>query len=386
MSIENSTSQRPPVDNVDNVDNVDVDSVDLDEESRAAWWLSALDSPRLGERVALVRRLGNCQAVLRALPPTSVRAVKDYAEKSYARALDAGIRMLPLTSPEYPALLQEITDPPLALTLRGHLAREELALAVVGSRRATRYGLDVTRRLVSRLARLGFTIVSGLARGIDAAAHRAALSAGGRTIAVLGSGLENIYPREHEGLAEEILERGAVISEFEPDAAPLARHFPRRNRIVTGLCWGTLVIEAASKSGSLISARHALEQDREVFAVPAAVGGANAEGVFELLRDGARLTARVEDITDQLRPDLRERLAVDQPETGRDSPGRVPPMDAHERAVFERLVDLGRAVDLDQILEGAPLRPDQALAALLRLEMQGRIVALPGGLYQKVLS
>lgn len=284
--------------------------------------------------------------------------------------------MLCFTDPAYPALLRETSDPPLALLYRGELrVEDELAVAVVGSRRATAYGLELSRHLAGELARRGLTIVSGLARGIDAAAHRGALDAGGRSIAVLGSGLERLYPPEHRDLAERIAARGAVLSEFALDAPPLAAHFPRRNRVITGLTLGTLVVEAALKSGSLISARHALEQNREVFAVPGPVGSPNSEGVHALIRDGARLVGSAEEILEELRPDVRERLACVGP------PSPPEPLDPRQKRLLELLQSNGRPLDADELVERSGLTTRETLEALLELEMKSRIASLPGGLY-----
>ncbi len=248
----------------------------------------------------------------------------------------------------------------------------------MGSRRATPYGRDTARRLSRELASFGLTIVSGLARGIDAAGHEGALEASGRTLAVLGSGLDCLYPTEHRALAERIAERGAVVSEFDLDEPPRPQNFPRRNRIITGLTLGTLVVEAAAKSGSLISARHALEQNREVFAVPGPIGSPGSEGVHALLRDGARLVTRAEDVLEELREEVREALkhrAIER------RPPSLAALDSEERALVELLQSRHDALDLDVILDELSLPIDRAIAALARLEIEGRVTRLPGGLY-----
>jgi DNA processing protein len=214
-----------------------------------------------------------------------------------------GIRILNDSEADYPRALREIDDPPGILFVRGELLPQDaLAIAVVGSRHATQYGLAQAERLAGSLARAGFTIVSGLARGIDAAAHRGALAAGGRTLAVLGSGLLNLYPPEHAELAEQVSRQGAVMSEAPPRSPPLSGAFPQRNRIITGLSLGVLVVEASTKSGALISARHAMEQNREVFAVPGRVDNRMARGCHRLIRDGAKLVETVDDILEELGP------------------------------------------------------------------------------------
>ena len=203
----------------------------------------------------------------------------------------------------YPPALKEIDDPPGLLFVRGTLRPEDrLAVAIVGTRHATHYGLRQAERLAMGLARAGVTIVSGLARGIDAAAHRGALAGGGRTLAVLGSGVLNIYPPEHDMLAEEVLERGALISESPPQASPRTGSFPQRNRIISGLSLGAVIVEAGIRSGALITARLAAEQNREVFAVPGRVDDRSAQGCHRLLREGAALVESVDDILEHLGP------------------------------------------------------------------------------------
>ena len=205
--------------------------------------------------------------------------------------------------PAYPAALGRICDPPGVLFCQGKLEpRDELAVAVVGSRRCTVYGRQQAERLAGVLARAGLTIVSGLARGIDAAAHRGALEAGGRTIAVLGTGLANIYPPEHAELAAAIARNGAVLSEVPLDTAPLPGLFPQRNRIIAGLSMGVVVVEASRNSGALHTVRHALEQGREVFAVPGRIDSLASEGCHDILRDGATLVRHADDILQGLGP------------------------------------------------------------------------------------
>jgi len=205
----------------------------------------------------------------------------------------------------YPAWLGTIADPPAVLYCAGLIEpQDRQAVALVGARQATPYGLRVTETLARELSGAGFTIVSGLARGIDTAAHRAALEAGGRTIAVLGCGLDVDYPLGHARLREDIAGGGAVVTEYAPDTKPLAHHFPRRNRIISGLSLGVVVIEAAEDSGSLITARLALEQGREVFAVPGSIEAPLSRGPHGLLKQGAKLVETVDDIIEELLPQL----------------------------------------------------------------------------------
>jgi DNA processing protein len=269
-------------------------------------------------RKALVERFGSAAAVLAAnrdelqrvdgIGPkiaARVAAASDEidAEAELRLATAHGIDVLIEASDDYPRLLRQIHDPPGVLFRRGKaLPQDELAVAIVGTRHATRYGLAQAERLAASLARTGFTVVSGLARGIDAAAHRGAMAAGGRTIAVLASGLLEIYPPEHEKLAEEVAASGYLVSESPPRMAPLSGAFPQRNRIISGLTVGTIVVEAADRSGALITARHAYEQGREVFALPGPVDSRMSRGCHALIRDGAKLVESIDDVLAELGP------------------------------------------------------------------------------------
>src|SRR4051794_31256838 len=232
------------------------------------------------------------------------RARRDHdptAELELCRRSD--VRVIPRGDAGYPASLEEIPDPPSPLYCRGTLQDgASLAIALVGSRRCTPYGLRIAERLAAALARVGLTVVSGLARGIDAAAHRGALKAGGRTLAVLANGLSQVYPPEHEELARQVAGAGAVISEMPMTQAPIAGLFPQRNRIISGLSLGVVIVEAAPRSGSLATAQHALEQNRDVFAVPGPVDSLGSRGCHALIRDGARLVETVDDILEELGP------------------------------------------------------------------------------------
>jgi DNA processing protein len=231
------------------------------------------------------------------------------AEAELALSAANNIDVLTEADDDYPRTLRQIHDPPGVLFRRGtYLAQDELAIAIVGTRHATRYGLAQAERLASGLTRVGFTIVSGLARGIDGAAHRGALDAGGRTIAVLGSGILNLYPPEHATLARDVAASGCVLSEAPPRMMPLSGAFPQRNRIISGLSVGTIVVEAANRSGALITARHAYEQGREVFAVPGPVDSRLSHGCHALIKDGAKLVENIDDVLAELGP-LAENIA-----------------------------------------------------------------------------
>jgi len=270
--------------------------------------------PRL--RKTLLDAFGSATAVLSALP-SDLRSVPGVGPKITQRIAVArevinvqaelelceqqGIRLITEGSDDYPRSLREIHDPPGVLYVRGELLRQDaLAVAIVGSRHATQYGLAQAERLAASLSRAGLTIISGLARGVDAAAHRGALAAGGRTLAILGSGVLNIYPPEHQELALDVVRSGALISESSPNSPPFSGAFPQRNRIITGMSTGVIVVEAAISSGALISARHAMEQGREVFAVPGRVDNRMAHGCHRLIRDGAKLVETADDVLEEL--------------------------------------------------------------------------------------
>ncbi|HKA34169.1 MAG TPA: DNA-processing protein DprA [Candidatus Binatia bacterium] len=297
----------------------------------------------------------------------------DEVEKEMTRAAAAGASIVPYTSPLYPPRLKAIADPPPLLYVKGELAgSDERAVAIVGTRAASEYGLGLTRELGRGLAALGFTIVSGMARGIDAAAHEAALEAGGRTIAVLGSGVDVIYPRENEKLYRRICERGAIVSELPIATPPLSFHFPARNRIISGLAVGVVVVEATEKSGSLITAAQALEQGREVFAVPGAAGSSRSRGPHRLIRQGAKLVERVEDIIEEIAPQLVARDAA------AEKPRPVLPADlsAEAKKIFALVAEAPRHID--EIIEQSGVNPGKTSEVLLDLEIRGLLRQLPG--------
>lgn len=245
-----------------------------------------------------LRRAGLDQRSLRNLLET--RECVDL-DRELRRVEAAGVRVLTWEDPDYPRLLREIPDPPPVLYVRGRLEPEDAwAVAVVGTRRASAYGKEVTRRLVDTLARSGITIVSGLARGIDGVAHWAALDAGGRTIAVLGCGVDRVYPPEHRELARRIAQQGALVSEYPLGTPPEARNFPPRNRIISGLSLGVLITEAGKGSGALITADYAAEQGRDVFAVPGSILAAGSSGTNRLIQDGAKMVLEAADILREL--------------------------------------------------------------------------------------
>lgn len=292
-----------------------------------------------------------------------------------AACRSAGIQMVSRSATAYPRLLLEIHDPPGVLFLQGDLrAADSLAIAVVGSRNATRYGVTQAARIATGLARAGVTVVAGLARGIDAAAHRAALAAGGRTLAVMGGGLLKTYPPEHAELARQVSEQGCLISEMPPQYVATRHAFPRRNRIISGLTLGTLIVEAAERSGALITARQAMEQNRDVFAVPGPVDNRNSKGCHALLRDGAILVESVEDILDALGP----LVETNQQEDGREirHPAELQ-LNATETSVLQAIGTDPTLVD--QVVQQTELPTHRVLSTLSVLEVRQLIVRLPGG-------
>ncbi|HVA55439.1 MAG TPA: DNA-processing protein DprA [Gammaproteobacteria bacterium] len=292
----------------------------------------------------------------------------------------AGAIMLPCTDPAYPPLLRQIADPPMALFLRGdvHLLSQP-QLAMVGSRNPSNEGQRNAEEFAAYLSRCGLCIVSGMAMGIDAASHRGALKGGGTTIAVWGTGLDKPYPPSHRGLAEEIASRGLLVSEFLPGTPPLPHNFPRRNRIISGLSVGTLVVEAAHTSGSLITARLASEQGREVFAIPGSIHNPLARGCHRLIREGAKLVESAGDILEELAPLLK----LEPANVADASPMSAVPADDPEYRLLLNSMD-HTPTSVDSLVERTGLTPDVVSSMLLMLELQGQVEATPGGHYSRV--
>ncbi|MDD5020289.1 MAG: DNA-processing protein DprA [Candidatus Omnitrophica bacterium] len=328
---------------------------------------------------AAPQRLVEAAGLSHALAQAVVAApVQMNAAAEIARAERLGIRILTITEEGYPRSLRAIPDPPAVLYVKGDLLPcDENACAIVGSRGASFYGLSNARVFGSRLCEYGLTIVSGLARGIDTAAHRAVLDARGRTIAVLGSGLERIYPPENETMFHQIAATGAVISQFPLQAPPLPQNFPMRNRIISGLSKGVLVVEASAKSGALITARCALEQGREVFALPGEITQANAAGVNALIKDGACLVSRPEEILETLKPLLMffESPVPEQPP----APSQQESLEDDREEVREVWQSLdGEPSHIDNIAQKTGLTIPEILSILVELELKGIVRRFPG--------
>lgn len=302
------------------------------------------------------------------------------ADQQATAAARGGARLVLLEDAEYPSSLRAIDLPPPFLLIRGGLLREDgLAVAIVGSRRGTPYGLRVAERLSADLGARGVTVVSGLARGVDTAAHRGALGAGGRTLAVLGSGVDVVYPPENRRLAAEVVEAGAVVSQFPMGTAPLPHHFPARNRVIAGLTLGTVVVEAAERSGALITARLAGELGREVYAVPGNVSSPGSLGTNSLIQDGAKLVQGWEDVVAEWPPEWRRALrplSAPGASTQREAEGPVEP---GERAILALLGE--EPVAVDAVVERSRLPSSQVSAGLMALELRGLVRRIAGQRY-----
>ena len=349
----------------------------------AAWLQFAL-TPGIpsGSLRALLKEFGLPEVALRqpraqlsrylspqALQALDTAAVRDRVGHALSWAEKPGCKIITLADTEYPRALLESADPPALIYARGRAELlEGLCLAVVGSRNATPQGCRDAQHFSAAFSRAGMTIVSGLALGVDAAAHRGGLSADGSTIAVLGTGVDVTYPRANSALAAEIAERGLLVSEFPLGSSALAHHFPRRNRVISGLSRGCLVIEAALASGSLITARLAADQGREVFAIPGSIHSPLSKGCHALIKSGAKLVESAEDV-------LTEIGVLAPAATRRVLPKEEDPL----------LACMGPdPVDLDSLSLRARRDPQAVAADLLRLEMDGRVAVLPGGLYQRL--
>ncbi len=285
-----------------------------------------------------------------------------------------GVTLLNFQDSDYPVNLLRIPDPPPLLYVKGSLTTgDRLAIAMVGSRMASPYGRSVTFRLARDLIRQGVTVVSGMARGIDSFAHQGALAAKGRTIAVLGCGVDVIYPLSNRKLYEEICSTGAVVSELPMSSKPEAGHFPRRNRIISGLSLGVTVVEANSRSGSLITARQALDQNREVFAVPGSINSPRSKGSHDLIRRGAKLVETATDILEEIAPQLR--LLPEEAPRGGDGE-EEDELTEDQGVVFSTIG--GDPVHIDQVILMSHHTPARVSGLLLELELKGMIIQLPG--------
>lgn len=371
------------------------------DQTELAAWLQLIRSPGLSSEAArrLLAAFGSAPAVLAAgagawrevggslaaqalaAPPDGLQALVDRSLK-WHDADPLTRHLVTLDDPAYPPLMLQTADPPFLLFAQGDLGwLRRPALAVVGSRHATPQGLENARAFSAHLSQAGLTIVSGLALGIDGAAHEGGLAGAGGTIAVIGTGPDQVYPRRHQALAARIVEHGLILGELPPGAPPLAQHFPRRNRIIAGLSLGTLVVEAAVQSGSLITARLALECNREVFAIPGSIHSPQARGCHQLIKQGAKLVETADDILSELQwtasslPDKAPQAVDDDDES--EATGTRP---------AQRLLRaLGHdPVTLDALGARTGWPTAEMQAVLLELELSGQVARLPGGLFQRL--
>ena len=358
------------------------------DELRA--WLALIRAPGIGPATGarLLQRFGSPQALFDAGPAQWVAAGLErrlhggLLEPDHAR-LDADLawfaatpqrHLLTREDARYPAALREIAQAPLALFCQGDpdlLALPQLA--IVGARSASAQGRENARAFAEELARRGLVVTSGLALGIDGAAHQGALDAGGYTIAICATGLDRVYPARHRALAHRITEQGLLVSEFPPDTPALAEHFPRRNRIISGLALGVLVVEAARESGSLITARLAAEQGREVFAIPGSIHNPMTRGCHALIRQGAKLVEQADDILEELAPRIGAALRDAQPRPGSPTAAAVDPL---QQRVLEALGDA--RLGFDDLMQRTALEAEPFHAALLALELRGEVEATAG--------
>jgi len=369
--------------------------------THALEWLAMSLTPGLGPTSVrkLVQHFGSPEAVLRAslteLEGAGIQAVSaqalatgksaELAREELARAADAGVTVVAMDDPLYPRRLKEIYDPPVILYVRGDAGLlDKPGIAVVGTRHPTPYGSGMAERLGCDLAAQGLVIISGMARGVDTAGHRGAIAAKGKTVAVFGTGVDVIYPKENSRLSEQILAcGGALISEFALGTFAAPQNFPIRNRILSGMSVGVLVVEAAEYSGTRITARLALEQNRDVFAVPGNVTNKNSWGPNTLIKQGAKLVATWEDVWEDLPTEVRLALTPPvSPESADPSTASLFPDDGlppHERRILS-LLKADEATHIDQIVEKleAELSSSEIFAALFELELNGKVRQMPG--------
>ena len=370
-------------------------------DTHAVEWLALSLTAGLGTTKArrLVEHFGSVQEVFRAslteLEATGIQTISaqslgtgrsmELAQEELARAVAAGVTLVVPDDPAYPAQLKQIYDPPLVLYVRGNAAAVSLpGIALVGTRHPTPYGMAMAERLACDLAARGLVIFSGLARGVDTAGHRGAIGAKGKTVGVFGTGIDIIYPKENTRLAEQILSfGGALVSEFPLGSFAAPQNFPIRNRIISGLSIGVLVVEAAEYSGTRITARCALEQNRDVFAVPGNVTNKNSWGPNTLIKQGAKLVATWEDVWEELPADVRlalEPAASPESEAGQTASlfqeGNLPP---HEKKILA-LLKADEATHIDELVEKLEpaISSSEIFAALFELELAGKIKQMPG--------
>ena len=357
-------------------------------------WFALKSTPGIGALLfkRLIDRFNSPEVVFRAtrkdlvdvegITPRLAASIKqhkigDSVKKDLDLVMQKGYKIVTLTDAEYPPLLLQIPDPPPFLYVFGRLNGSVRNIAVVGSRNATRYGTSTTRRLCQDLVKLEMTIISGMALGIDSAAHEGALMGKGSTIAVLGSGLERVYPEQNRKLFHQIAENGAVVSEFPLKTEPDAHNFPRRNRIISGISLGTVVVEATKRSGSLITARLAAEQNRDVFAVPGSIQSFKSTGTHTLIKQGAKLVEHARDIMEELEYLIKTPFENDK--SADNITEKISPLSPDERVVLESLEPY--PVHIDDIARKLSIEAGKLSSILLQLELKGMAQQSPGKLF-----
>jgi len=374
----------------------------MDSDQHLGWLALAL-TPGLGARMAgkLLREFGSPEAIFAAsltalegqrLPAAVAQAIHtrqplSLAAKELAQAQALGCRLLTWDEPEYPARLREIYDPPPLLYVLGNIELlRRHSVAIVGARRPTPYGNQMAERLARDLADRGLVICSGLARGIDSSAHHGALSSPtGTTIGVLGCGIDVVYPKENKKIFEEMQKRGAIITEFPMGTFPAPQNFPIRNRIIAGMTLGVVVVEGAQYSGSLITARLAMEFGREVYGVPGNATQPSSFGPNQLIKQGAKLVTGWEDVVEELPTPVRAELVPVETATSEERASLVEESLAPEQRSIYELLSLDAARHVDELVETSGLSSSEVLAALFDLEMKGVVRQLPGKQFLKVL-
>jgi len=337
--------------------------------------LQRLKGLSLAQKKVLVESVGNVSDLFQGKArfgcegfPDRFSAFHDWkaVDRDLERARELGAEIVPIKDPSYPSLLRHTPDPPMVLYRKGPLEMSKDTLAIVGSRRASFESMNLAEKIARTLSSLGVTIVSGLARGVDASAHNGALLERGKTVGVLGCGIDVCYPAENRGLSEKVAAEGMILTEYAPGEMPLQHHFPERNRIIAGLCKGVLVVEASKKSGSLITARLGLEYGREVMAIPGSVFNEEYRGANNLIKHGARLIQSIEDITTTCFPGLLHEakpIALNNEETH-----------------IYGIIGLER-IHVDEVVEKSNMETKSVMAILTALEMKGAIRGVPGGFY-----
>jgi len=366
------------------------------EYDKLKYWLALKSIAGIGNILfpALIDSFGTLEAIfsasaaeLQTAPGITKKAAAavagfknwDNIKKSLELIENAGINIITYQDELYPAKLLEIYDRPPFLYVKGSLKKEDINISIVGSRLASTYGKYTTERISRELALRGVTIVSGLARGIDSAAHRGALAAQGRTIAVLGTGLDVIYPPENKKLFTAIGQNGAVVSEFPLGTPPHAFNFPARNRIISGMSYGVVVVEAGEKSGSLITARLALEQGREVFAVPGSIDSAGSRGTNKLIKQGAKLIENTDDILEEILPQL-EKTKIQEALSTSGTETHIAGKNENLNSIDRQIIDLlsNDRLHIDELITVTGLSPNEILSSLMVLELKGLIKQHPG--------